>query len=163
MCDTPTTQSKSTKRKDISPLAEYFQVEKKERLDQLEQNDIPAYNMEGGNQGGTPPDWAWMMGQLKKMDNIDKLVGMEETLNKLATTQTTMETALTHQGTEITKLEEANTKMAGDIFRLETRCNDLERQCTYTESELTRVKKDVTWQEAIIKKTNLVISGVRSK
>jgi ribA/ribD-fused uncharacterized protein len=50
--------------------------------------------------------------------------------------------------------------MKGELLENEIRRNNLERQCRYQEMELKKAQSQLTWQEGMLKRTNLILTGV---
>ena len=99
----------------------------------------------------------------EKLKKLDKLDTMETTLNGLAETQTNMQTSITGLQDDVTNLQTKNTSMENELLKTEARFCALERQCAYICKELKKEREINTVNEAIMKRTNLVFSGIEEK
>jgi hypothetical protein len=164
MISTPKIKPESKRKlKERSPLEHTKTVQVKKQFVQVTPEKTTKMADKGGKAGKVGksdplPDWVGpMQEQLKKLDILESI---DIEMKGFRSTQVTMTTALTALTTQIGKLETKNTELEARLYKSETRCNDLERQCRYSEGELSKVQSELTWQEGIIKRTNLIISGI---
>jgi hypothetical protein len=101
--------------------------------------------------------------RLKKLDGLDEKLAKLDKLDKIAedlTTLTGMEESLNKLTTSVTNLETENQRLQQKMTKVETRCTSLENKCMGLNKEITKLKSENVWQEASLKKNNLILSGV---
>jgi hypothetical protein len=164
MTDTPKNPNQKPKRslEDRSPQDIQLQVGAKKTKGHLDSTPVKMTDLNGqGEQGEIIPAWGLqILTTLKNLDKLDNIVETLDKLDKFNESHKAMTESMNATSDQVTKMAESVTKNEHDLFKIQTRCNDLERQCRYNEMEMARLKKEVIWQEATIKKTNLLFAGI---